>query len=84
MEIFGATFAHIYCTSRISLSLLRFSTDARQEVGHFPVSSCKEFMVVSECSSWTLPRRQIPARHCLAQCHALREKECLHVCSTLL
>jgi hypothetical protein len=32
-EIVRATFAHIYCTSRTSPSLLRSSTDALQEVG---------------------------------------------------
>jgi hypothetical protein len=37
MVIFGATFAHIYCTSRISQSLLRSSTDALQEVGLLPL-----------------------------------------------
>jgi hypothetical protein len=38
MEILAATFAHIFCTSRISPFLLRSSTDALQEVGLFFVS----------------------------------------------
>jgi hypothetical protein len=35
MEIFGATFAHIYYTIRTSPSRLRSSIDALQEVGLF-------------------------------------------------
>jgi len=35
MGIFGAIFAHIYCTTRISPPRLRSSTDALQEVGLF-------------------------------------------------
>jgi hypothetical protein len=35
MELFGATFAHIYCTIRTSPSRLRSSIDALQEVGLF-------------------------------------------------
>jgi hypothetical protein len=84
MEMLGATFAHIYYTSRISPSLLRSSTDAPQEVGPLLVSLCKEFIVILAYSSWTLPRQPIPARRCLDQRHALRENGCLYVCSTFL
>jgi hypothetical protein len=67
MGIFGATFAHIYYTIRTSPFRLRSSIDALQEVGIFPLYRLfKNPLVVSECSAWTLPRRPIPTKRCLA------------------
>ena len=66
MGIFEAGFTHIYYTIRISPSRSRSSIDALREVCLFHLYLYAKPIVVSGCSAWTLRRRPIPTRRCLA------------------